>query len=230
MLKKKVVALAGASVLTVSLLAGVTYAWFTNTQTATAGAITAGKLGITFSVADSSVPEKLYPQLTGIDSENYEYPDIKGTVDDVATKLFTLTNASDRKVLVKVSGEDFIVKSVKGSETDADGNAVEGSYPTELTDTSAVKIRYDFGDTSTFYRKGNDAYIFLSTGSSTTDVTVKVWIDGETGGNEYQNATIDFSDMTAKAVQYRKDAINAEFDGLDEADFTYFATNFAEFE
>ena len=227
MLNKKIITLTGATVVTVSLLAGVTYAWFTNTKVATAGQITAGKLGIEFQVNEDktgSTPALLYPQLTIVEEDGTEYPDPNGTIADVATTTFTLTNVSDRQVLVKVSGSGLLEGGVMGSAVDADGNVDEPNSPVALNDTSAVKILYDFGAANLVYRKGNDAYILLPTAIAETEVTVKVWIDGATGGNEYQNATIDFAEMTAIAVQYREAAIRATFTELVDADIAAILT------
>lgn len=229
MLKKKVVAMAGALVITVSLLAGVTYAWFTNTQADTAGTITAGKLGIAFEVSEESGMTELYPVKTNEDGT----PDENGK--DVATISFELENASDRQVLVKVSGSDLLNGgNVMGSQIDPDtGNAKEGALE-PVPNPEAVKISYDFGANADAYRKGNDAYIFLPTETATADITVKVWIDGAAGDsndrNRYQNAEINLSKMTAIAVQYREAAIEDTFTELDRDDLRIIEDRFGDFE
>lgn len=239
MFKKKIITIAGASVVTVSLLAGVTYAWFTYTQTQEiATDITAGTLGIAFNPITSdeeSLP--LYPQLTLIDEESgKEYPDETGNITDVVTYSFTLANQSDRQVLVRINGVDLIA-SVMGSALDEKGNVIEEADPVLLTEADAVKISYDYENEDEVYLKDNNAYIFLPTGTSSKDITFKVWIDGDTynvidgvsDANKYQNATIDVNNLTATAVQYRKAAIEATFTELIGDDLSEIE-KFGEFE
>lgn len=215
MFKKKIIVIAGASAVIVSLLAGVTYAWFTNTQTQSYSEISTGQLGIEFTVTDEKVPEiPLYPQKTETDPETgIKYPVIEGEIPDVVETIFSLKNTSDRGVLVKINATEWITENLMGSALDEYENAIPGSS-VPLEDTSSIEITYSFGNVAeeNLIRKGNDAYIFLDVEDIIEDITLRLWINGNTCDNTYQNVTFDASELTAIAVQYRAAAILSIFE------------------
>lgn len=234
MLKKKVFAIAGASILTVSLLAGATYAWFTSQATASiAEKITAGEVKVVATVTGDG-DQDLFPQLTMVDpDDSTKYlPDLSdgGSIDDVVHFGLGLENQSTRQVLVRIGSDIQTAMEIWS----AAGVKLDNLY-------DIVKVNFDLKGSlvgSGFVFLANmDGYDYYYADVSATAGTVPmmVWIDGRAGAsdlggvasdafkafqNEYQGCHVNFNNFAgAEAVQYRKIAAMDTF-GLtaDQAD------------
>lgn len=235
MLRKKSIMTFGTVVMVTAFMVGVTYAWFTSEKTSANAVITAGMLDIDFVLDESDQEYKLYPK--NVASEDEILMGTEGAMDyaDIAQKTYTLTNKSDRHVLVEINAAALLAENgVTGSKLDEFGYVLldkEGAFiPNILEGTEAVRFYYDVsGEEAVFVTIGDNAYVYLPEGAEAM-AAMSVWIDGDSSGNEYQNAVLSFEGLTARATQYRKAALQHVFGLSDEALETIYQATGVEYE
>ena len=187
-----------------AMLAGSTFAWFTDTATTGVNQIKSGKLDVGLEMADGKNADGT-TKWVDAEGKTLEFVKAAGAAENEAVlwepgctyKLPELRVVNKGNLALKYKVE---ITGIKG---DAKLN-------------KAITWTIVEGETTNEVKKGDVAtgeYFLLPAGATTAPLTIEGHMD-QNAGNEYQNLTIDGIGITVLATQYtyEKDSISDQYD------------------
>ena len=193
-----------------AMLAGSTFAWFTDTATTGVNQIKSGKLDVGLEMA-TAWDEHGNP--TAWDNAEGKTLTFKTADNRDADKIFWEPNCTYKLPELRIVNKGNLALKYKVEITGIKGDAKLN----DVIDWTIVE-----GETANKVKKEGVAtgeYFLLPAGTTTAPLTIKGHMD-EKAGNEYQNLTIDGIGITVVATQYtyEKDSIDDQYDA--NADYT----------
>ena len=193
-----------------AMLAGSTFAWFTDTATTGVNQIKSGKLVVGLEMADGKNADDT-TKWVDAEGKTLEFVKAAGAAENEAVlwepnctyKLPELRIVNKGNLALKYKVEITGIKGDAKLNDVIDWTIVEGE-----TDNEVKKEGVATGE-----------YFLLPAGTTTAPLTIKGHMD-EKAGNEYQNLTIDGIGITVLATQYtyENDSFDDQYDA--NADYT----------
>ena len=193
-----------------AMLAGSTFAWFTDTATTGVNKIQAGTLDVGLEMATEWNENGTVKTWANAEGKTLTF---KTADNRAANEIFWEPNCTYKLPELRVVNKGNLALKYKVEITGIKGDAKLNK---------AITWTIVEGETTNEVKKGDVAtgeYFLLPAGQTTAPLTIEGHMD-QNAGNEYQNLTIDGIGITVVATQYtyEKDSIDDQYDA--NADYT----------